>query len=391
MPPHSFLGLRDEFAVVERYAYLNHAAIGPLPRRAVQRMASLAATVAETGEQTWLQRNQESERVRDLIRCLLGAREAHEVAFVQNTSAGLSLVAAGLPWQPGENVVGAACEFPSNVYPWMQLADFEVEFRMVPERDGRLDLDELLAQVDERTRVLALSWVQYASGFRADLARIGAFCQERGVLFVVDGIQGLGALELDVEASQVDVLAAGCHKWLLGPEGLGILYVSDRVVERIRPSHLGWHSVREWDQWETFNLDLASGAKRYEPGNLNAYSIHALGASLEILLEAGPAAVEARVLALTDRLVAGLEAGGFNVASSRRPGEASGIVVATYPEVDSSALAHALAEEGVIVSSRAGRLRISPHFYNTEEEIDRLLAMMDAVRLERKERRRRKG
>ena len=167
---------------------------------------------------------------------------------MENTSTALSLVAEGLDWQPGDNVVGAALEFPSNVYPWMGLASRGVEYRRVEERDGRIDPDEILALLDSRTRMLALSWVQYASGFRSDLARLGRACRERGILFVVDVIQGLGALPLDVEADFVDVAAASAHKWLLGPEGIGLLYVSDRVVERLRPARSGWRSMRDF-QW----------------------------------------------------------------------------------------------------------------------------------------------
>jgi selenocysteine lyase/cysteine desulfurase len=181
----------------------------------------------------------EAERVRGLAARLLGARDPQEVAFVENTSTALSLVAEGLDWRPGDNVVGAALEFPTNVYPWMVLASRGVEYRMTPERDGRIDPEELLSLIDDRTRMLVLSWVQYASGFRSDLARLGEACRERGVLFVVDVIQGLGALALDVEAAHVDVAAGSCHKWLLGPEGIGLLYVSDRVIDRLRPARAG--------------------------------------------------------------------------------------------------------------------------------------------------------
>ncbi len=363
----------EEFAVTRECAYMNHAGNGPLPRRGVERMTALADLVSRSGDRRWLERNTEMDRVRGLAARLLGARHAHEIAFVENTSAGLSLIAGGIDWKSGDNIVSAALEFPSNVYPWMQLGERGVELRQVPERDGRINPDELLGMLDERTRMIALSSVQYASGFRSDLARIGAACRERGVLFVVDGIQSLGALAHDVEREHVDVCAAACHKWLLGPEGIGLLYVSDRVIEQIRPIRSGWRSMRKSFEWTELALDFTAGAKRFESGTLNAYGIVALGGALEIFLEIGAAALESRVLALADRAAKGLAGLGFQVISSRRPGETSGIVSAVHPRHAASDLVKRLAQKDVVVAARAGRFRVSAHFYNSEEEIDRML------------------
>lgn len=368
--------LRRHFPVVDSYAYLNHAAIAPLPQPAVEAMSSLAATVATTGDRRWPERNERIEEVRRLTARLLGAA-AHQVAFVANTSDALSVVAEGLDWRAGDNIVGAMPEYPSNVYPWMALAERGVEFRQVPERDGRIEAEEVVAAMDERTRVLALSWIEYASGFRNDLARLGAACRERGVLFVVDAIQGLGALALDVERDRVDLVASAAHKWLLGPEGVGVLYVSDRVLEQIRPSRHGWRSVRGLFDWGTFDLTYNRGALRFECGTLNAYGIHALGASLELLLEHGIEAVERRVLTLAARAARGLVERGFQPVAERRPGEESGIVAVTPPRRSAGELAEQLLSRGVVVAERLGRLRVSPHCYNTEEEIDRLLAALD--------------
>ncbi len=311
---------RDEFAVTAHGAYLNHAAVAPIPRRAAERVAALARSIAASGDRLWPARNEECERVRRQAARLLGARHPHEVAFVENTSAGLSLIAQGIAWQPGDNVVTAACEFPSNVYPWMQLADRGVELRQVPERDGRVDPGELLARLDGRSRVLALSWVEYASGYRSDLAALAAACHERGVLFVVDVIQGLGALALDVAAAGIDVACGAGHKWLLGPEGVGLLYVSDRAAEAVRPSRGGWRSMRDHDAWGDLRLDWAAGALCHESGTLNVLGIHTLGAAIDLLLEAGPAAVEQRVLALADRAARGLGDLGLQLGEPARAG-----------------------------------------------------------------------
>jgi selenocysteine lyase/cysteine desulfurase len=365
----------SEFPITERYAYFGHAAIGPLTRRGAEAMGRMADQTCRTADRHWPDRQATAEAARGHAARLFGARQTHEVAFVENTSSALSLVAMGLAWRRGENVVGAELEFPSNVYPWMQLADLGVEYRRVPERDGRIDPDEVLAAIDEGTRIVALSWVQYASCFRSDLARLGRFCRERGILFVVDVIQGFGALRLDVERDHVDVAAASAHKWLFGPEGIGLLYVSDRVLDCFRPARAGWRSVREPFAWSDYDLTWGEGAKRFESGTVNVYGLAALEGSLSVLLEAGPEAIERRVLALAGRVADGLAARGFEVVSSRRPGETSGIVTATHPdpEKNGEAFCARLAEQGLITTSRAGRFRVAPHFYNTEDEVERLL------------------
>ena len=239
--------------------------------------------------------------------------------------------------------------------------------------------EDLFARVDERTRVVALSWVQYATGFRSDLARIGRFCRQRDVLFVVDAIQGLGALALDAEGAGCDVVAAAAHKWLLGPEGVGLLYLGPRASERLRPVHAGWRSMRHMFDWDRFEIDWNEGALAFEAGTLNAFGILTLGASLEMLLDFGPAAIEARVLALTGRLGAGLAAAGLTVFSPWGDGERSGIVSVIHPRRTAAELAAGLEEQGVRVAHRAGRLRIAPHFYNSEEEIDRVVAALAAA------------
>jgi selenocysteine lyase/cysteine desulfurase len=375
---------RAEMPVTERWVYLNHAGIGPLTRTGVARMDALSRVVAESGDRRWPERGAEGERVRDRMAELLGARERHEVAFVGNTSEALSAVAWGIDWRPGDNVVGPEPEFPSNVYPWTSLAPLGVEYRRVPERrdrdGGRVEPDDLIAAMDERTRILAVSWVQYASGHRVPLAPLAAACRETGALFVVDAIQGVGALRLDVEAAGVDVCALASHKWLLGPEGVGVLYVSDRVVERVRSTRHGWRSVAGRFDWTTIDPAPAPGALRFEAGTLNLLGMHGVGAALDLFLELGPDAIEERVLALAERAARGLEGLGFRLAEPRRaPGETSGIVAAHHPERSAKELADGLVERGIAAAERAGRLRIAPHAYNTEDEIDRALGALAAL------------
>lgn len=364
--------LRDRFPVTERYAYLNHAAIAPPPAEAADQVAALARVVSQTGDRRWPERNDECERVRRQAARLLGAPSPHEVAFVGNTSEALSVVASGLDWRPGENLVTVGGEFPSNVYPWWALRAAGVEVRTVARNDGRVEVDDLAAALDGGTRLVALSWVGYDTGFRVDLAALADLCRRRDILLVVDVIQGLGALAFDAPTLGVDVAATATHKWLLGPEGVGLLYVSDRVVERIRSPRHGWRSVRHKFAWTELDPTPAEGALRYEAGTLNMLGIHAAGASLDLLLELGPQRVERRVLALARRAAERLAEAGFVETVRRGPEERSGIVAVRHPERSVEAAVAALERHDVIVSHRAGRLRVAPHVYNREEEIDRL-------------------
>lgn len=375
---------RRRFPVTADWAYLNHAAVGPLTAAAAERMAGLAHLVAATGDRRWPERDAAVEETRRLAARLLGARDPASIAFVENTAAGLSLVAEGLPWRPGENVVTAACEYPANVYPWMNLGRRGVELRLVPPRpDGRVAPGDLLARCDGGTRVLALSWVQYATGFRSDLAALAAACRERDVLFVVDAIQGLGSLALDVEATGVDAVAAAGHKWLLGPEGSALLYLGPRAVERLVPVRAGVRSMVDKLAWDRLALDFAPGALAWECGTMNVYGILALGESIRELLAVGPAEVERRVLAAVDRLAGRLPAAGFAVASPRGAGERSGILSVELPPRDPApnvdAVVRRAAAAGVVVSARAGRVRLSPHVYTSDEDLDRAVAALAAA------------
>jgi selenocysteine lyase/cysteine desulfurase len=294
---------------------------------------------------------------------------------MRNTSDGLSVIANGIGWKPGDNVVTCDCEFPANIYPWMRLEQVGVELRMARERNGRVAEDELLSLIDSRTRVVAISFVQFASGFRMNLERIGEVCRQRDILFVVDAIQGLGALRFDVERFHVDAFSADAHKWLLGPEGCAVMFVSERAIDRIKPTLVGWMSVKNWKNsvaGERINycLDYQDGAARFESGTLNAVGIHGLGASLDILRDVGIQKIEQHVLALGDRLCEGLQSKGYEVVSSRRPQEASCIVCFVKPGIAAHELAKHLANNRIIAAARCGRLRFAPHLYNTFEEVE---------------------
>jgi selenocysteine lyase/cysteine desulfurase len=376
MPGMDCSALRDLMPVTRRWAYFDHAAVAPMTARAQAALAEWAVDFTENGlanYSRWLKR---VEEVRRLAGQLLHA-DPLDVAFIKNTSDGISIVAEGLDWQPGDNVVSAEDEYPANIYPWLNLAHRGVELRRVPSRGGRVSLDDLLAEMDGRTRLVTISWVEYASGFRNDLDAIGAACRQRGVLFFVDAIQGLGAFPLDVSHCPIDFLAADGHKWMLGPEGCGIFWIRRDLVDRLHPVGVGWHSVvGAWD-FGTIDFRLKPSAGRWEGGSLNIAGITTLGASLELLLEVGIDAVGRRILELTDHLCAAVERTGWRVYSSRRETERSGIVSLIAPaDRQPAAVVRQLRQQGVVVNHRSGRLRVSPHAYNTPEEIDRLVQLL---------------
>jgi cysteine desulfurase / selenocysteine lyase len=368
-------GLRTAFPVTRQWAFLDHAAVAPLSAPARDALLEWAAYMTDNGGvriQRWAQR---VEEVRGLAARLLNA-DPLDVAFVKNTSEGIGIVAEGFPWRPGDNVVTAQEEYPANIYPWMNLAGRGVEVRLVPSRGNRLPVDDLRAALDGRTRLVSLSFVEFASGFRNDLAAVGGLCRERGVFFFVDAIQGLGVLPLDVQALPVDFLAADGHKWLLGPEGAGILYVRRDLVDRLHPVGVGWNSVVGATDFSRIDFRLKPHAGRWESGSLNVGGISALGASLALLLEAGIPAVAERVLGLTDHLCEQAARAGLDVFSSRRPGDCSGIVSLVVPGADPRDLVRRCRQEGIVINQRAGRVRVSPHCYNTPEELDRLVEVL---------------
>jgi selenocysteine lyase/cysteine desulfurase len=313
--------------------------------------------------------------VRALAAQLINAPDPGDVYFVPNTTHGIGVVAEGYPWQSGDNVVLAAEEYPANQYPWMNLAHRGVEVRAVPSRGSRLVLDDLRAAMDARTRVLTVSAVEFASGFRNDLDALGALCRERGVFFFVDAIQALGAFPIDVQKTPIDALSADGHKWLLGPEGAGIGYVRREWVERLHPIGVGAFSVENPWAFSTIDFKLKPHAGRWEGGAYNVPGITALGASLELLLGAGIETVESRVIELTDYLCARASATGWTVFSARGDGEKSGIVSLIHPAHSAADVMKRCRAAGVVVNARADRVRASPHAYNTPDEIDRFLSV----------------
>lgn len=369
--------LRALFPVTERAVYLNHAAVSAPPRPTIEAINAYLVDVSQNGSVNFRNWLAVKERTRQLLAGMLGARP-EQVAFVRNTSDALSTVANGLDWKPGDNLVTFRNEFPSNIYPWLRARDaFGVEVRMCEERDGRIDLDELIRLIDGRTRLVAISQIQYASGFRADLERVGRAARSHDALLVVDVIQALGAVPINVEADLIDVAAGACHKWLLTPEGVGFLYLSDRARERIQPTLVGWISVTNPEDFNNFEQDWAPGTLAWETGTGPAALIHGLEESLKLLTQTGIGNIQNHLEILTDHFCERLKDTAYVVVSSRFPNEKSQIVCIRHRGGPTSLdLFHHLMERNIVTSPRGDRLRISPHLYNTLEEIDGLVAAL---------------
>jgi selenocysteine lyase/cysteine desulfurase len=368
---------RSHFPVAARWAFLDHAAVAPLSDAAVRALEEYGRSLADNGitaVKDWLDR---IAHVRRLAARLVNAPDPNDVYFIPNTTYGISVVAEGFPWQPGDNVVLATEEYPANQYPWMNLAGRGVEVRAVPSRGSSVAIDDLRSAMDSRTRVLTVSSVEFASGFRNDLGMLGELCREKGVFFFVDAIQSLGAFPLDVQQTPIDALSADGHKWLLGPEGAGVGYVRREWVERLHPIGVGANSMVRPFAYSTIDFAPKPHAGRWEGGAYNVPGIAALGASLELLLGAGIENLERRVLELTDYLCDRAASAGLEVFSSRTGSEKSGIVSLVKPGVPPDGIMKRCRAAGVVVNNRANRLRVSPHAYNTQAEIDRLL---DVVR-----------
>ncbi len=366
--------LRALFPVSERANYLNHAAVSAPPRPTIRAIESYLADVSQNGSvnfRSWLAVKEET---RQLLAGVLGA-QSQQVAFVRNTSDALSTVANGLAWRGGDNLVTFRNEFPSNIYPWLRAARaFGLEVRICEERDGRIDLNELIGLIDNRTRVVAISHVQFASGFRTDLEQVGCAVRAHDALLVSDVIQSLGVVCVDVHKELVDVAAGACHKWLLVPEGLGYLYLSDRARKRIQPTLVGWVSVPNPDDYQNWGQGWNKGTLAWETGTGPTALIYGLRESLKLLTAVGIANIQEYLEILTDHLCELLQDSDYEIVSSRRPGEKSQIVCIRHKHGQTPMqLYDHLRKRGIITAPRGDRLRISPHLYNTLDEIDHLV------------------
>ncbi len=364
-----------EFPVTEKFLYLNHAGVSPIPSRSAEAAVRMLHQFRDEGAFRLRKWQEVGDEARGRFARMIGS-SPEEVAFIKNTSEGISFIAAGFPWKEGDNLITANVEFPSNVYPWMRLSSHNVEVRMVPAREGRVRKEDLFAACDGKTRLIALSSVEFANGHRNDLPGIGEFCQKKGIFFFVDAIQSLGVLPMDVRSYGIDALAADGHKWMLSPEGIGGFYISRDVMEMVEPVVLGWHSVQNRFDFENYDFRLSPDARRFEPGSSNSVGLAAFNASLDLLLSIGVDRIWERVRRLTEGAIETALRKEFEVLSPRHPEDRSGIVTFRIPGADPQALWKGLLARNVVCSPRCGGIRVSPHFYNTPEEIARFFGIL---------------
>ena len=367
--------IRKLFPVTENYTYLNSAAVSPMPTMTAEAVFSQLDDVSKTGTLHFVSHIQTKERARKMLAEMLNVRH-EQVAFLRNTSDGFSAVAGGMNWRKGDNIVSFEREFPSNFYAWRRVRDkFDVELRLCGERGGKVDTDELIGLIDANTKLVSISAVQFASGFRADLERIGRAARKVDALFAVDIIQGLGALPFDLPAQFVDIAAGASHKWLFSPEGSGYLYLNERARARVEPILVGWISVADSWNFEDSEQHFQPNALALESGTSGISLLHGLEQSLKLLRETGAANIEKYLEDLTDYLCELTAEKNYEIVSSRVKGEKSQIVCLKYRgNLTSGEIAKRLEAQSIIVSPRGDRLRVAPHIFNNRADIEHLIS-----------------
>ena len=372
------LEFRELFPIHQEFAYFNHAAISPLNSRVVAAVQEYLEVTQRAPFERWpAHLSGVVPSMKERAAQLIGAAAPSEIVPMANTASGINTAAQSLPLRAGDNVLVLEGDYPAVIYPWLNLAPRGVLVKWVPQVKGGLDLATLKARIDSRTRVIAISTAMFATGFRNDIAAVGALCRERGMYLVVDAIQTLGAFPIDVQACHIDFLSCGAQKWLLSTPGSGFLYCRQDLIESLQlGAYVGTTSTVDGANYLDYNFTLLPTAERFNLGTPNLPGIVALDAALGLILEAGPARIGARVLALTDLLIADLQDRGYQVRSNLDPAHRSGIVIVEVPDPEAARLK--LLAAGIITSVRGGGLRVSPHFYNREEELRRVGAVLDS-------------
>jgi cysteine desulfurase/selenocysteine lyase len=362
---------RKLFPVTDNEIYLNHAAISPLSLKVqeaiqlflVKRAGGMADLLPEMGNEISLLKNNWAR--------LIGAQPDH-IAIIKNTSEGMNWLAQGLSWQSGDQILIADCEFPANVYPFLNLEQKGVEVKYMVTNNGAVTPQLIESNLTTKTKLVSLSFVQFTSGYRADLQTIGKICQANKVIFAVDSIQGVGAIPLDVIDCSIDFLANGGHKWLMGPAGCGFMYVSEKIEEKLTPAFVGWLSVKNsWDFLD-FKLELKENAEKYEIGTANFIGIYGARASSDLILSVSPEKIYPHLVQLGNRLIYGLQKIRYQPISNLKSDCRSGIITFSGPQTED--LFEHLKKTKIHVSLRNGALRIAPHFYNNDDDIDGFLA-----------------
>lgn len=366
--------LRNHFSGLNRCTFLNSAGVAPVSE-------PVKAAINE-----WARLGECSSYFYDQIigRCLSSSAamvggDPEDIFFCKNTTHGIQQFVLGYPWQKGDTVVLGECEFPANRIPWLGLINKGVHVKVIEAKGRKITLDDIASACDETTKVVTVSWVQYLSGYRIDLKKLGDFCRREGIMLVVDAIQGLGARPMKAQEWQIDWLSADSHKWLCGPEGIGIVYVSKESLETVCPPAKGWFALRHPFDFDVFDQDFAPGATRYNDGSPNTLGIMAMQAALDMLLQAGMDRISQRVEELASHIITLSKDRSFELLTPENPDERAGIVSFRPQKWNPHEVFNALKEKGVVCSLRSGWLRLSPHAFNTKDEIDKAFVVLDSL------------
>jgi len=359
--------------------HLNHAAVAPWPNRTAEAIKDFADENIHTGSKhysTWLKTETE---LRTRMARFIGATSPGDIALQKNTSEAISAVACGLEWRSGDNVVTSSQEFPSNRIPWESLTKKGVELRQANLTGTEPPENAILNLIDERTRVLTISSVQYDNGLRINLKMLGDYCSKNNILFCIDAIQSIGALAFNVEEIKADFVMADGHKWMCGPEGIALFYSKPQAREQLSLNQFGWRMVEPPYDFDSLEWNIASDAKRFECGSPNFLGVVALNASLSLLEEIGIQSIEQRVLANTCFLIDNLPKENFKVLSPQQPNRQSGILTIRHNSIPSQQLYNHLVANGVLCALRGGGVRLSPHFYTSQERLESCLNLLDQI------------
>jgi len=369
--------IRKLFPITKSHTYLDHSAVSPVSLKAVEAANIFYEQAASHGAFVYEKWMEAIEEVRKKFSVMIGS-DPNEIAFVRNTSHGISLVASGISWNEGDSIIIYKKEFPSNLYPWINLESLGVRIKYIEPENREITLNDIIRLADETTRLISVSTVQFTTGFRIDLEPIGKFCRENNIMFFVDSIQSLGIIPIDVKKCKIDFMAADGHKWLLAPEGTGVFYCNKEVIDKVSPSLIGWKTVVNEYEYEKVDFSIKPDALKFEEGSLSVSGILALGGSAELLLDQGIENIRDEIQRLGGLIIENVKERGFELITPEDKNKRGGAICFSGP-FDPSALRKDLCEKNIMVNVRGGGLRVSPHFYNTEEEISTLFTQIDKL------------
>jgi len=367
--------IREHFPITKNHIFFNHASISPMPVDVVSAIGEFNQDIMNHGnmhERRWIR---QVEKTREMYARLINA-EPEEIAFIKSTSQAIAIICKGMRFKSGEKILTADVEFPANIYPWMAMTPKGVEIKFVGAKEGRVDVKEIERSIDAKTKIIAISLVEYGSGFRNYVEEIGELCKKKGIFLYLDGIQGVGAIPVDVKKLNVDFMSVATSKWLFGPHGVAILYIRKDMIDEIKYEEIGWRLVIEEESRKTIKVDSKINARKFEGDNANFAGVIGLGAALKLREEIGNSFIYRNLAKNVDLIFEELRRRGYLIFGPVNRCERAGIISVNHPEISCEELLRRLLSENIIASIRNSHLRISPHFYQTEDEIEMLFEVL---------------